>query len=171
MITLFSFITFLKNTSIHSVLAQIGGTGIYRSHSIPFISLGKLDYILLDSINAVLQPTAKGLSTLRRRAVAGQPHEIDFLRLVQFYQRNEQQDDRIVLNQSQPQLLISISEVQKYVEQNGIIIDMSLTQYQQNEYRKLKKQLESLDKQPMRKPTKRKATSIIMEHHRSIDER
>jgi len=57
--------------------------------------------------------------------------------LIQFYQ---QQDDQIVLNQ-QSHLLINLNEIQKYIEQNGIVIDMSLAEYQQNEYRKLKKQL------------------------------
>jgi len=118
-------------------LAQVGGIALYRSHSIPFISLGKHDFILLDSINAILQPSARALSSLRRRAVTAQVHEIDYLRLIQFYQ---QQDDQIVLNQ-QSHLLINLNEIQKYIEQNGIVIDMSLAEYQQNEYRKLKKQL------------------------------
>lgn len=118
-------------------MAQVGGIALYRSHSIPFISLGKHDFILLDSINAILQPSARALSSLRRRAVTAQVHEIDYLRLIQFYQ---QQDDQIVLNQ-QSHLLINLNEIQKYIEQNGIVIDMSLAEYQQNEYRKLKKQL------------------------------
>lgn len=118
-------------------MAQVGGIALYRSHLIPFISLGKHDFILLDSINAILQPSARAVSSLRRRAVTAQVHEIDFLRLIQFYQ---QQDDSIVLNQ-QAHLLINLNEIQKYIEQNGIVIDMSLAEYQQNEYRKLKKQL------------------------------
>lgn len=155
------------NKSYKTVLAQVGGIALYRSHSIPFITLGKHDFILLDSINPILQPSARSLSSLRRRAVSAQVHEIDYLRLIQFYQRNDQQDDRIVLNQQQPHLLISLNEIQKHIEKNGIVTDMSLPEYQQNEYRKLKKQIESNDKQIGRKAIKRK----LIEQHRSTAER
>ena len=144
---------------------------MYRSHTIPFISLGKLDYILLDSFIGIAQPTTKVMSHLRRRAVPAQLYEIDYLRLIQFYQRKYQQDDHIVLNQQQEQLLININGIQKYVNENEFIMDMLLTQYQQSEYRKLRKQIEITEKQSNRKPTKRKASAVMMERQHSIAER
>jgi hypothetical protein len=151
----------LKIFFLCSVLAQCGGTVICHSHSIPFISLGKLDYILLDSYITILQPTTKTISTLRRRAVSPQPHEIEYLRLIQFYRREYHQDDIIISNQQQ--LLISINHIHKYVNQNELVIDGSLTQYQQTEYRKLREQLQIIENQPIRKPTKRKASTAMTE--------
>ncbi len=153
---------------ICSVLAQCGGSIIFHSHSIPFISLGKLDYILLDSFISILQPTTKILSSLRRRSVLAQTHEIDYLRLIQFYQ---QKDDIILSNQLQEQYLISINDIQKYLNENQLIIDLSLTQYQQEEYRKMKKQMETTENKSIRKPTKRKAGTGITELHNSIADR
>jgi len=141
-------------------LAQCGGTVIFRSHSIPFLSLGKLDYILLDSLVAILQPTKKAMSILRRHALPAQSHEIDYLRLVQFYQRKYHQDDSIVSNQQQ-QLLISTHEIHKYIGEDDLVVDMLLTQYQQIEYQTMRKRIDVSDNQSIRKPTKRKANTAM----------
>jgi len=141
-------------------LAQCGGTVIFRSHSIPFISLGKLDYILLDSLVAILQPTKKTMSIVRRHALPGQSHEIDYLRLVQFYQRKYHQDDSIVSNRQQ-QLLISTHEIHKYIGEDDLVVDMLLTQYQQIEYQTMRKRTDVSDNQSIRKPTKRKANTTM----------
>jgi hypothetical protein len=152
-----------------SVLAQCGGTIIFNSHSIPFISLGKLDYILLDSLIVILQPTTKTISNLRRRALPAQSHEIDYLRLVQFYQQKHQ-DDIIISNQQENQLLISINEIQKYVNENDIIIDTLLKQYQQAEYQKIRKQIEINENKSIKKSTKRKASTAMTELHNTTAE-
>lgn len=147
-----------------SVLAQCGGTVLFHSHTIPFISLGKFDYILLDSFISILQPTTKILSNLHRRTVPAQSYEIEYLRLIQFYQRKYHQDDNILSNQQQ--VLISLRDIDKYVDENNIIIDMLLTQYQQNECQKMKKQLGELNEnKSIRKPTKRKASTTMTELH------
>lgn len=68
-------------------------------------------------------------------------------------------------------MLISIREVKKYADENDLVIDMLLTQYQQNEHRKMRQQLEiNENKQPSRKPTKRKATTAITEFHNTTKE-
>ena len=157
----------IENIFIFSVLAQTGGTVIIHSHSIPFISLGKLDYILLDSLISIAQPTAKVLFALRRHAVQAQPHEIDYLRLIQFYR----QDDRILLNQSQEQYLISTQNIHKYLNENELVIDLLLTQYQQAEYQKMRKQINGTETKSIRKPTKRKAGTTMTEIHNSATER
>ncbi|CAF0712441.1 unnamed protein product [Adineta steineri] len=141
------------NKSYKTVLAQRGGTINIRSHSIPFISLGKFDYILLDSLMTTLQPTTKIISSLRRQAPPAQSHEIDYFRLIQFYQK----DDSILLHQQQqqPQLLISTQEIYKYINKDSLINDMTLIQYQQIEYQKMRKKLDTMENKTMKKPTKR----------------
>jgi len=153
-----------------SVLAQCGGSVIFQSQSIPFISLGTLDYILLDSLLAILQPTTKTTSILRRRAVLAQAHEIDYLRLVQFYQQKYHQDDDIVLKQEKNQYLISINEINQYVKENELVIDVLLIQYQQNEYQKLKEIIKIAEDKPIRKPTKRKANTAMTELRNTTQE-
>ncbi len=153
------------------MLAQSGGTIIFQSHIIPFISLGKLDYILLDSLIPILQPTTKIISSLRRRAIPAQIHEIDYLRLIQFYQQKSHFDDIIISNQLQEQFLISINEIRKYVKENDLVIDLLLTQYQQGEYRKLKKQIESNENKSIKKPIKHKTNTPMNERHNSTTER
>jgi hypothetical protein len=150
-------------------LAQCGGTVNFRAQSIPYISLGKLDYVLLDSFVSILQPITKTMTILQRRALCAQSHEIDYLRLVQFYQRKYHQDDSIVSNQQQ--LLIRINDIYKYLNENDLGIDMLLTQYQQVEYQKLRKQTETIENQPIRKPTKRKSSSTMTELQNTITEK
>ncbi|CAF2554196.1 unnamed protein product [Rotaria sp. Silwood2] len=150
------------NKSYKTVLAQRGGTVIVRSHSVPFINLGKLNCILLDSLISILQPTTKTISILRRHSLSAHSHEIDYLRLVQFYQRKCYQDDSIVSNQQQ-QLLVNINEIHKYVVENDLVIDMFLTQYQQIEYQKLRKQIERTENKSKRKRIKRKASTAMVE--------
>jgi hypothetical protein len=94
-------------------------------------------------------------------SVRAQSHEIDYLRLVQFYQRKYHQDDCIVLNQQQ--LLISINDIQNYINENDIDIDILLTQYQQVEYQTLRKQTGIIENKPIRKPTKRRSNSTMAE--------
>src|SRR5579862_1712796 len=101
---------------------------MFCSHSIPFISLGKFDYVLLDSLVAIVQPTKKTISILRQRSVSAKSHELDYIRLVQFYQRKFHEDS-IIVSSHQEQLLISINEIDKYVNENHLVIDMSLIQY------------------------------------------
>lgn len=91
--------------------------------------------------------------------------------MIQFYQRKYHQDDSILSNQSQEQYLISINEIQKYLNENQLVIDLLLTQYQQAEYRKMKKQIEINDNKSIRKPTKRKAGTAITELQNSTTER
>ncbi|CAF1335459.1 unnamed protein product [Rotaria magnacalcarata] len=129
------------NKSYKTVLAQRGGTALVHSRSVPFITVGKRDCMLLESLSTILQPTTKNMSSLRRHSLLARSHEIDYLRLVEFYQRTYQQDDSKNLNQQQ-QLLVNIDKIQKYVDENDIIIDMSLAQYQQIEFQKLKNQIE-----------------------------
>jgi len=131
------------NKGYKTVLAQCGGIVICYSHSIPFITIGKFDYVVFDSLIAVLQLSTKTMSILRRRIVPAQSHEIDYIRLVQFYQQKHNQDDNILSNQ---QSLISINDIQKYVNENDLIIDQLLTQYQQNQYQHLKKRNRSTGK-------------------------
>jgi len=100
------------------------------------------------------------ISSFRRRAVPAQSHEIDYLRLVQFYQRKYHQDDSIVSNRQQ-QLLISTHEIQKYIGEDDLIVDMLLTQYQQIEYQTMRKRTDVSDNQSIRKPTKRKANTAM----------
>ncbi len=157
----------IENIFICSVLAQSGGTVVIHSHSIPFISLGKLDYILLDLFVSISQPTTKVLSALRRYAVRAQSHEIDYLRLIQFYR----QDDMILSNQSQEQYLISTHDIHKYLKENELVTDLLLTQYQQAEYQKMRKQINGTETKPIRKPTKRKAGTTMTEIHNSTTER
>ena len=134
-----------------SVLAQRGGTMNIRSHSIPFISLGKLDYILLDSLITTLQPTAKIISDLRRNAPPAQCHEIDYFRLIQFYQ----QDDSILLNQQQQsQFLIGTQEIYKYINKDSLVNDITLIQYQQIEYQKMRKKLDTIENKTIKKTNK-----------------
>ncbi len=151
-------------------MAQCGGTINFRSHSIPFIRLGKLDYVLLDSLVAIAQPIAKTISNLRRRALPVQSHQIDYLRLVQLYQRKHHQDDAIISNQQQ-QLLINVNDIHKYVDENNPVVDILLTQYQQAKYQKLKKQMELTENKSTRKPTKRKSTTTITELQNITTER
>ncbi|CAF2247572.1 unnamed protein product [Rotaria magnacalcarata] len=129
------------NKSYKTVLAQRGGTALVHSRSVPFITVGKRDCMLLESLSTILQPTTKNMSSLRRHSLLARSHEIDYLRLVEFYQRTYQQDDSKNLNQQQ-QLLVNIDKIQKYVDENDIIIDMSLAQYQQIEFQRLKNQIE-----------------------------
>ena len=143
------------NCSIFSVLAQSGGIIILHSHSIPFIRLDETDYILLNSLISILHLSTKVMSILRQHSVSARSHEIDYLRLVQFYQRKH---NDIVLNQQQ--FIVTINEIRKYMIENELIIDMLLTQYQQNEYQKLKKQTEN---RPRRKPTKRQTSKVMTE--------
>jgi hypothetical protein len=103
------------------------------------------------------------MSILRQRAVPAQSYEIDYLRLVQFYQRKHHHDDNVIFNQQQ--VLISIPEVRKYANENDLVIDILLTQYQQNEYEKLKKKIEITENKPRRKPTKRKTSATMTEVH------
>jgi len=105
------------------------------------------------------------MSILRQRAVPAQSYEIDYLRLVQFYQRKHHEDHNILLDQQQQQVLISIPEVRKYANENDLVIDILLTQYQQNEYEKLKKKIEITENKPRRKPTKRKTSATMTEVH------
>lgn len=144
------------------VLAQRGGTAFVRSRPIPFITVGKRDCVLLESLLTILQPTTKTMSSLRRHSLPVHSHEIDYLRLIEFYQRTYQQDDSKSLNQQQ-QLLVNIDEIQKYIDENDIIIDMSLAQYQQVEFQKLKKQIEINQNKSKRNPTKRKANTTMNE--------
>ncbi|CAF0939773.1 unnamed protein product [Rotaria sordida] len=150
------------NKSYKTVLAQRGGTVIVRSRLVPFINLGKFNCVLLDSLIEILQPTARTISILRRHSLPAHSHEIDYLRLVQFYQRKYYQDDSVVLNQEQ-QLLVNINEISKYVAKNDLVIDMLLTQYQQIEYQKLKNQIERIENKQKRKPIKRKANIAMTE--------
>jgi hypothetical protein len=150
------------NIFVCSVLAQYGGIVVFRSQSIPFIRHGKLDYVLLNSLLPILQASTKMTSRLRRRAVPAESHEIDYLRLVQFYQRKHWRDDSIIINEEQ--LLLNINEVQKYLNENDLaIIDMLLTEYQQTEYKKMRKQIKTTENISSRKPTKRKASSTMTE--------
>jgi len=109
------------------------------------------------------------MSNLRRRALPAQSHEIDYLRLVQFYQQ-KYQDDIIISNQQENQLLISINEIQKYVNENNIIIDTLLKQYQQAEYQKIRKQIEINENKSIKKSTKRKASTAMTELHNTTAE-
>jgi hypothetical protein len=94
-------------------------------------------------------------------SVSAQSHEIDYLRLVQFYQRKYHQDDSIVLNQQQ--LLTSINDIHNYINENDLGIDMLLTQYQQVEYQTLQKQTGTIENKPIRKSTKRRSSSTMAE--------
>ena len=153
-----------------SVLAQCGGNVIFQSNSIPFISLRKDNYILLESLVTSLQLSRKSLATLRRHALSAQAHEIDYLRLVQFYQRKDHEDNSIVSNQ-QEQSLLSINDIHKYASENEFVIDMLLPQYQLSEYQKLRKQIEVTENKSARKPTKRKSTIGISELQNTATER
>lgn len=147
-------------------MAQSGGIVTFQSHSLPFITLGKFDYVLFELIIPLLQSSTRTITTLRRRTIQAQSHEIDYLRLIEFYQQVEMK----ITNPSKEHLLININEVRKYVNENDFVLDQSLTQYQQTEYRKLKKQIDSVDNKHMRKPTKRKATTAMVELHNSSTE-
>ncbi|CAF1239947.1 unnamed protein product [Rotaria sp. Silwood1] len=150
------------NKSYKTVLAQHGGTVIVRSRSVPFINLGKLNCILLDSLIAILQPTTKIMSILRRHSLPAHSHEIDYLHLVQLYQRKPYQNDSVISNQQQ-HLLVKINEIHKYVAENDLVINMLLTQYQQVEHQKIRKQIERTENKPNRKQTKRKASIAMTE--------
>lgn len=112
----------------------------------------------------ILQPPSRANTALRRRTVLAQSHEIDYLRLIEFYQ----QIDVKISDPSQEHLLLNINELRKYVNENAFTIDQSLTQYQQTEYRKLRKQLEAMENKSTKKPTKRKATTTMTELHNAI---
>lgn len=155
-----------------SVLAQTGGTVQCCSSALPYLRLNKLSYILLDSVVTVLQPPTKLLSILRRRAVPAQSHEIDYLRLVQFYQRKRHQDDDILLlNQTQQQLLISVDEVHKHISDAQLILNASLTDFQRSQHEKMTAFIEKhIHQSPIRKATKRKAAPVMIElKNRNLD--
>jgi thiol:disulfide interchange protein len=103
------------------------------------------------------------MTSLRRRA-----HEIDYLRLIQLYQKKHHEDDNIVSNQHQ--LLISTSEIQKYVNENELVIEMLLTQHQQAEYRKIRKEIEINENKSIKRSTKRKASAAMTELHNTTAE-
>ena len=147
-------------------MAQSGGIVTFQSHSFPFITLGKFDYVLFELVIPLLQSTTRTITALRRRTIQAQSHEIDYLRLIEFYQ----QVDVKISNPTQEHLLININEIRKYVNENDFVIGQSLTQHQQTEYRKLKKQLDSMENKPLKKPTKRKATTAMIELHNSSTE-
>ena len=154
----------IKSFIFCSVLAHAGGIITFQSHSLPFITLGKFDFVLFDLVIPILQPPSRTNTALRRRTVLAQSHEIDYLRLIEFYQ----QIDVKISNPSQEHLLLNINELRKYVNENDFTIDQSLTQYQQTEYRKLRKQLEAMENKSTKKPTKRKATTTMTELHNAI---
>jgi len=108
------------------------------------------------------------MSSLRRRAVSAQSHEIDYLRLVQFYQKKHHEDDNILSNQQQ--LIISTSELQKYVNENELVIEMLLTQHQQAEYQKVRKEIEINENKSIKRSTKRKASAAMTELHNTTAE-
>ncbi|CAF0971036.1 unnamed protein product [Adineta ricciae] len=147
------------NKGYKTVLAQCGGTFQFRSQMIPFISLGKFDYVLLDSISTILPSTTKMISNLRRHTVSAQTHEIDYLRLIQFYHSRHYQDPNILIDQQQS--LISTHDIHKYIEKDDLIVDMSLTQYQQHEYQMMRKRTDGVETRSMKKSTKRKASSAM----------
>lgn len=161
---------FILIISIFRVLAQTGGIAIVRSHPIPFINIGKCHYISLDSLLAILQPKTKTISLLRQQSLPARSYELEYLRLIELYQRKCFHDDNIVSNQQQ-QLILEFSQIDKYVLESDLVIDMLLTQYQKIGYQKLKKQLEINENKFSRKPTKRKASGTIMEVQRSKTDR
>lgn len=114
---------------------------------------------------SIIQPPSKLLTTLRRRTAPAQSHEIDYLRLVQFYQRKYHQDDDILLNQSEQQFLISIKEIQKHMDDIDLMLDTILSEYQQIEHKTLNNEIAMLDAQKgtVRKATKRKAITAVTE--------
>lgn len=112
----------------------------------------------------ILQPSSRTNTALRRRTIVAQSHEIEYLRLIEFYQ----QIDVKISNPSQEHLLLNIDEIRKYVNENDLTIDQSLIEYQQTEYRKLRKQLEAKENKPTKKSTKRKATTTMTELHNAI---
>ena len=148
-----------------SVLAQSGGTVRCSSHAIPYLRLNKLNFILLDSIATILQPTSKVMSALRRRAVPAQSHEIEYLHLVQFYQRKYHQgDDILLLNQAQQLLLISVDEVHNHISDAQLIVDASLKDFQHAQHEKATTIVDKYaDQPPIRKATKRKAATVMIE--------
>ena len=144
-----------------SVLAHNGGTATFRSQSIPFITLGKLDYFPLESLIPIPELTAKSICALRRHVIPAQAHEIDYLRLVHFYQHKSDPDESMFLSQDKL-FLISINEVQKHFADSDFRIEMSLQQLQKLEHGKMNDERETMTrKSTERKTTKRKASTAM----------
>lgn len=106
-----------------------------------------------------MKPSKKILSILRRRALPAETHEIEYLRLIQFYQRKTSQGDEILLRSNEEQLLISINEIGKQIENLPVVFDAALNEYQRNQHEKLVEDLMT----NIRKATKRKANGAMAE--------
>lgn len=140
-------------------MAQCGGIIKVCSRHIPFITIAEHNYILLDTLVKILQPTTQTKSALCRHSISARSHEVDYFRLVQLYQQDYHEPDSLESSRQQQQLLVNIDEIHKYVDENDLIVEMSLTQYQQFESQKLKIQIQTNDNKSRRKPTKRKAST------------
>lgn len=140
-------------------MAQHGGTIRFENFSIPFVRLGKNDFILFDSLISKIQPSKKVLSVLRRRAVIAESNEIEFLRLVQIYQQKTFEDDEILLKSNDEQLLIGVNEISQQIEEFQFVYETNFNEFQQKQHEKLLDELPS----NFRKTTKRKINGTMTE--------
>lgn len=105
------------------------------------------------------------ISTLRRRAVIARPHEIDFLRLIEFYSNNCQRSNDLKMDISQPQLLISTDDISRSIDGTSFILDWSLSDYHSIEHQRIFMNLNiSSSSCTARKATKRKVNASSLIH-------